>query len=94
MRPDGRASFEALRNSSYRSGLACFGEVVWACVLGSRLLRGYYEVKWLELVWLGKSENTEEHKCGDEHGVRELQTIKRQPESVRWRKEFVDKLTV
>ena len=61
---------------------------------GSRLLRGWYEVKWLELVWFGKSENTEEHQCGDEQGVREFQTIKRQPESVRWRKEFVDKLTV
>ena len=87
MKLDGRASFEALRNSSYRSGLAFFWEVVWARVLGSRLLRGWYEVKWLELVWLGKSENTEEHQCGDEHGVREFQTIKRQPESV-------DKLTV
>ena len=43
---------------------------------------------------MGKTENTEEHLCGDEHGVREFQTIKRQPESVRWRKEFVDKLTV
>ena len=93
-RPDGRVAFEALRNSNYPSGLACFGEVVWARVPGSSLLRGWYEVNWLELVWLGKSENTEEHLCGAEHGVREFQTIKRLPESVRWRKEFVDKLTV
>ena len=74
--------------------MACFGGVVWARVLGSRLLRGWYEVNWLELVWLGKTENTEERLCGDEHGVRKFQIIKRQPESARWRKEFVDKLTV
>ena len=51
-------------------------------------------MNWLELVWLGKTENTEEHQCGDELGVREFQTIKRQSEPARWRKEFVDKLTV
>ena len=75
-----------LRNNSYRDGLACFGEIFWARVPGSRLLRGKYEVNWLELVWLGKTENTEEHLCGDEH-------IRRQPESARWRREYVDKLS-
>ena len=30
VRPDGRAAFEALRKSSYRSGLACF-ESLGAC---------------------------------------------------------------
>ena len=29
---DGRTPFEVLRNNSYRGGLACFGEVVWARV--------------------------------------------------------------
>ena len=82
-----------LRNNSYRGGLACFGEIVWARVPGSRLLRGKYEVNWLELVWLGKTEITKEHLCGDEHGVRKFQTIRRQPESARWRREYVDKLS-
>ena len=33
-------------------GLACVGEIVWAPIPGTRLLRGKFEVKWLELVWL------------------------------------------
>ena len=93
VRADGRTPHEVLRNNSYRGGLACFGEIVWARVPGSRLLRGKYEVNWLELVWLGKTENTEEHLCGDEHGVRKFRTIRRQPESARWRREYVDKLS-
>ena len=55
-------------------------------------MRGKFEVNWQELVWLGKTENTEEHLCGDEHGVRKFRTIRRQPEAARWRREYVDKL--
>ena len=51
-------------------------------------------MNWLELAWLGEAENTEEHLGDDEHGVRELQTIKRQPEAGRWGQELVDKLTI
>ena len=61
--------FEVLRNNSYRGGLACFGEVVWALVPGTRLLRG--KTDW------GTTENTEEHLCGDEHGVRKFRTTAR-----------------
>ena len=93
VRADGRTPFEVLRNKSYRGGLACFGEVVWARVPGTRLLRGKFELNWLELVWLGKTENTEEHLGGDEHGVRKFRTIRRQPEPAGWRREFVDKPT-
>ena len=93
VRADGRTPVEVLRNNSYRGGLACFGEVVWARVPGTTLLRGKFEVNWLELVSVGKTENTEEHLCGDEHGVRKFRTIRRQPDSARWRSEFVDKLT-
>ena len=82
-----------LWNNSYRGGLACFGEVVWARVPRTRLLRGKFAVNWLELVWLGKTENTGEHLCGDEHGMRKFRTIRRQPESARSRRECVDKLT-
>ena len=82
-----------LRNKSYRVGLAYFGEVVWARAPGTRLLRGKYEVDWLELVWLGKTENTEEQLCSDEHGVPKFRTIRRQLESARWRRELVDRLT-
>ena len=84
---------EVPRNNRYRGGLACFDEIVWVRVPGTRLLRGKFEVNWLELVWLGTMENTEEHLCGDEHGVRKFRTIRRQPESARWRRECVDKLT-
>ena len=83
---------EVLRNNSYPGGLACFGEAVWARVPGIRLLRGKFEVNWLELVWLGKTENAEEHVCGDEHEVRKFRISRRQPGSARWRREFVDKL--
>ena len=60
-------------------------------IRGSRLLQGWHEANRLELVWLAKAESTEEHLCDDEHGVRELQTIKRQPESASWRQELADK---
>ena len=68
-------------------------EVVWARVPGTRLLRGKNEVNWLELVWLGKTESTQKHLCGDEHGVRKFRTNRRQHESARWRRELVDRLT-
>ena len=93
VRADGRTLFEVLRNNSCGGGLASFGEVVWARVPGTRLLRGKSEVNWLQLVWWGKMENTEGHLCGDEHGVRKFGTIRRQPESARWKRELVDQLT-
>ena len=93
VRADGRTIYEVLRNNSFRGGLAYFGVIVWARVTGTRLLRGKFEVNWLKLVWMGKTENTEEHLCGDEHGLRKFQTIRRQLESARWRSECVDKLT-
>ena len=72
---------KVLRNNSYRGGLSCFGEIAWARVPGSRLLGGMFEVNWLEHVWLGKTEFTEEHLSGDEHAVRKFRTIRRPPES-------------
>ena len=55
-----------------RSGLACFQEAVWARVPGTRLVRGKFEVNWLGLVWLGNTEHSDEHLCGDEDGVRKF----------------------
>ena len=49
-------------------------------------------MNWLELVWLERTENTEEHPCGDEHGVLKFWTIRREPESVTWRRVYVDQL--
>ena len=54
--------------------LGPLGEVVWARVPGTRLLRGKFEVNCLELVWLGKTENSDEHLCGDLHGVHKFRT--------------------
>ena len=73
-----RREDEVLRNNSYRGGLACFGEIIWARVPGTILLRAKFEVNWLVLGWLGKTKNTEEHLCGEEHGVRKFRTIRRQ----------------
>ena len=73
-----------------RGGRACFGEIVCARVSGTRLLHGKFEVNWLELIWLGKTENTEEYLYGEEHGERKFWTIRRQPESAR--RGYVDKL--
>ena len=89
VRADLRTPFEVIRNNSCRGGLACLGEIVWVRIPGTRLLHGKCAVNWLAIVWLGKTENTEEHLCGDEHGVRKFPTIRQQPESARW----VDKLT-
>ena len=38
-----------------------------------------------------ETENNAEHLCGNEHGASESQTIMRQPEPARWRKELIDK---
>ena len=54
VRADGRTPYEVLRNNSFRGGLACFGEIVWARVLGSMLLRGKYEVKLARAGLVGK----------------------------------------
>ena len=60
--------------------MKCFGTRVTEAdsprVPRTRLLRGKFEVNGLELFWLGKTENTEEHLCGDEHGVRQFRTIR------------------
>ena len=61
-------------------------EVVWARDPGTRLFRGGLEVNWLEHVWLGKRENSDEHLCVDEHGVRNFRTFGRQPETARFRR--------
>ena len=92
VRTDGKTPYEVLHELSNRGGLACFGETVWARVPGSRLIRGKFEVNWLELVWVGKTDSSDEHLCGDEHGVRKFRAIRRQPESARWRREMCDKL--
>ena len=42
---------------------------------------------------VGKERKTRKstYLCCDEHGVRKFRTIRRQPESARWRREYVDK---
>ena len=93
MSSDGRNPSEMLRNGSYRGRLARLWGIAWTRIPGSRLLQGWHEANRLELVWLA-TENTEELLCDDEHGVCEPKTIKRQPESARWRQELVDKLFI
>ena len=39
-----------------------------------RRSRRKFEMNWLELVWLGKTEDSDEHLCGNEHGVRKFRT--------------------
>ena len=64
-------------------------ELCWGT---TRLLRGKFEVNWLELAWLGKTQTSDEHLCGDDNGVRKVQTTRRQQETARWRREDVDQL--
>ena len=88
VRADGRTPHEMLRNDSYRGGLACFEEVFWAWLPGTRLLRGKFEVNWFELVWLG--ENRELRRAlgaATSTGVRKFRTVRRLPESASWRGE-------
>ena len=66
-------------------GLLVLGEIVWARVPGTMLLRGKFVGNWLELVRLGKTENSDEHLCGDDHGARAFRTVRRQRETARWR---------
>ena len=89
MRAGGRTPHEVQLSNGYNRG-----EIVWARarVPGTRLPRGKFEVNWLELVWLDKTESSDEHLCGDEHLVRKFRTIRRQLETARWRGEDVDKL--
>ena len=54
------------------------------------MLRGKFEVNWLELVWLDK---TEKHRRAHLRRGRKLRTIGRKPEPARWRREYADKLT-
>ena len=78
--------------------LKCFGVAVteadWRVLGGIETAVGWLEANRLEQVWLAKTENTEEQLWDYEHGVRELQTIKRLPESARWRQELADKLKI
>ena len=81
---DGRIPFEVRRNKQ----LPRWTHLLWRSRLGSgpwNKTAGKFEMNWLELVWLGKTENTEERSCGDEHGARKFRTIRRQPESARVR---------
>ena len=93
VRADGRTPYEVLRNNSCRGGLACFGEIVWARVPGSRLLRGKYEVNWLELVWLGKTEKHGRALVRRRAWGAQVPDHQTTAESARWRREYVEKLS-
>ena len=83
VRPDVRTPHAVLRFHSCRGGLGFLGEVVWARVPGMRLLRVKFDVDWLQLVYPGKTENSHEHFCVDNHGVRTCRTTRRHLETAR-----------
>lgn len=90
VRKSGRTAFEILKQRKFGGEVVCCGEVVWARKPGERDHTAKLDPMWLEKVWIGKAEASDEHLCADGSGVSRHRTIRRQPPAARWRTMFLD----
>ena len=65
-----------------------FGEIVCARISTTKKL-GKLDQHWVEVVWAGKAEGSDEHIGLDHRGARRFRAVRREPESRRWRREVI-----
>ena len=65
-----------------------FGEIVWARIPTTKKL-GKLDQRWVEVVWAGEAEGSDEHVGLDHRGARRFRALRSEPESSRWRREVI-----
>ena len=50
---------------------------------------GKLDQRWVEVVWAGKAEGSDEHIGLDHRGARRFRAVRREPVSSRWRREVI-----
>ena len=89
IRADGRTGFQRLKGHDYRGLVAGFGECVWS-KLPQQYTLGKLDERWLSVVWLGKSERSDEHIVGGVHGINVGRSVRRKIEDKRWSRKAID----
>ena len=82
------SAYELIRQRRYGGAIAEFGEIVWARIPTVKKL-GKLDQRWVEVVWAGKAEGSDEHIGLDHRGARRFRAVRREPESSRWRREVI-----
>ena len=84
-RSDGLTPFGRLRGRSYDGKLACFGETVFALLPDGYLQGGIratpkLQNRWILGIWLGKTEDSEEHLVETGGRVGRYRCVRRYPD--------------
>ena len=88
VRASGHTAYELIRQRRYGGATVEFGEIVWARIPTAKKLRKLDQC-WVEVVWAGKAEGSDEHIALDHRGARRFRAVRREPESSRWRREVI-----
>ena len=88
VRASGHTAYELIRQRRYGGAIVEFGEIVWARIPTVKKL-GKLDQRWVEVVWAGKAEGSDEHIGLDHRGARRFRAVRREPESSRWRREVI-----
>ena len=84
----GHTAYELIRQRKYGGSIVEFGEILWARIPTAKKL-GKLDQRWVEVVWAGKAEGSDEHIGLDHRGGRRFRAVRREPESSRWRREVI-----
>ena len=88
VRASGHTAHELIRQRRYGGAIVEFGEIVWARIPTVKKL-GKLDQRWVEVVWAGKAEGSDEHIGLDHRGARRFRAVRRELESSRWRREAI-----
>ena len=84
MRPSRHTAHELTRQRKYGGAIVEFREIVWAMIPTTKKL-GKLDQRWVEVGWAGKAQGSDDHIGVDHRGARRFTTVRREPESSRWR---------
>ena len=86
VRASGHTAYELIRQRKYGGAIVEFGENCLGEDSTTKKL-GKLDQRWVEVVWAGKAEGSDEHIGLDNRGSRRFRAVRREPESSRWRRE-------
>ena len=69
VRASGHTAYDLIRQRRYGGAIVEFGEIVWARIPTVKKL-GKLDQRWVEVVWAGKAEGSDEHIGLDHRGAR------------------------
>ena len=84
----GLSAYELIQQRKYWGASVEFGEIVCAKLPSTKKLGKLYQ-RWIEVVWAGKTEGSDEHIRLNHPGAMRLRAVCRKPESSRWWREVI-----